>query len=70
MIRLRQVALVASDRDSVVSQLFRWLGASVCFEDPGVAKFGLHNTLVTPGDQSMEVVSLTTDGTTAGSLLD
>ena len=45
-------------------------GVSVCFEDSGVAKFGLHNALVTIGDQSMEVVSPTTDGTTAGRLLD
>jgi hypothetical protein len=70
VIRLRQVALVASDRDSVVSELCRWLGVSVCFEDPGVAEFGLHNALMTIGDQFLEVVSPTIDGTTAGRLLD
>lgn len=70
MIRLRQVALVAADRDPVVAELCRWLGVTVCFEDPGVAEFGLHNALMTIGDQFLEVVSPTTSGTTAGRLLD
>ena len=69
MIRLRQVALVAADRDAVVSQLCGWLGVTVCFEDPGVGEFGLHNALMTIGDQFLEVVSPVTDGTTAGRLL-
>jgi hypothetical protein len=70
MIRLRQVALVATDRDAVVAELCDWLGVTVCFEDPGVAEFGLHNTLMTIGDQFLEVVSPTGEGTTAGRLLD
>jgi hypothetical protein len=70
VIRLRQVALVASDRDKVVSELCNALGVSVCFEDPGIAEFGLHNALMTIGDQFLEVVSPVTDGTTAGRLLD
>ena len=70
MIRLRQVALVAADRDGVVAELGDWLGVTVCYEDPGVAEFGLHNALMTIGDQFLEVVSPTTDGTTAGRLLD
>jgi hypothetical protein len=70
MIRLRQVALVAADRDRVVGELCEWLGVTVCYEDPGVAEFGLHNALMTIGDQFLEVVSPTTDGTTAGRLLD
>lgn len=70
MIRLRQVALVAADRDPVVAELCRWLGVTVCFEDPGVAEFGLHNALMTIGDQFLEVVSPTTSGTTAGRLVD
>lgn len=70
MIRLRQIALVAEQRDPVVAELCGFLGVTVCFEDPGVAEFGLHNALVTVGDQFLEVVSPTTTGTTAGRLLD
>ena len=70
MIRLRQVALVAADRDHVVAELCSFLGLTVSFEDPGVAVFGLHNALLTVGDQFLEVVSPTTSGTTAGRLLD
>ena len=71
MIRLRQVALVAADRDHVVAELCSFLGVTVSFEDPGVAVFGLHNALkLTVGDQFLEVVSPTTSSTTAGRLLD
>lgn len=70
MIRLRQVALVAAERDPVVAELCTFLGVTVCFEDPGVAEFGLHNALMTIGDQFLEVVSPTAPGTTAGRLLD
>lgn len=70
MIRLRQVALVAHDLESVVDQLCDRLGLTVCFRDPGVAEFGLHNAVMTIGDQFLEVVSPTTDGTTAGRLLE
>ena len=45
MIRLRQVALVASDLDTVVAELCAALGLEVCFVDPGVGEFGLHNAL-------------------------
>ena len=61
---------MAGDRDKVVSELCRTLGVSVCFEDPGIAEFGLHNALMTIGDQFLEVVSPVTEGTTAGRLLD
>ncbi len=70
MIRLRQVALVAADLDAVVSELCETFGLSVCFNDPGVGEFGLHNALMVAGDQFLEVVSPTEDGTTAGRLLD
>lgn len=69
MIRLRQVALVAHDLDAVVGELCERLGLSVCFRDPGVGAFGLHNALMMIGDQFLEVVSPTRDGTTAGRLL-
>jgi catechol 2,3-dioxygenase-like lactoylglutathione lyase family enzyme len=70
MIRLRQVALVATDLDEVVSALCTTLGLRVWFNDPGVAAFGLHNALMMIGDQFLEVVSPTEPGTTAGRLLD
>ena len=70
MIRLRQVALVARERDPVVAALCAQLAVSVCFEDPGVSVFGLHNALVTVGDQFIEVVSPVEEETTAGRLLD
>lgn len=70
MIRLRQIALVAADLEAAVTQLCEALGAEVCFVDPGVGEFGLHNALVLVGDQFIEVVSPTADGTTAGRLLD
>ncbi len=70
MIRLRQVALVARELDPVVDELCARFGLSVSFRDPGVATFGLHNALMTIGDQFLEVVAPTQDGTTAGRLLD
>ena len=70
MFRLRQVALVAHDLDAVVGQLCETFGLSICFHDPGVAEFGLHNALMVIGDQFLEVVSPTEDGTTAGRLLE
>ncbi len=70
MIRLRQIALVANDLESTIADLRSALGLEVCFRDPGVAEFGLHNALFAVGDQFLEVVSPTTDGTTAGRLLD
>jgi hypothetical protein len=70
MIRLRQVALVASDLDTVVAELCAALGVDVCFVDPGVGEFGLHNALMLIGDQFLEVVSPIREGTTAGRLID
>jgi hypothetical protein len=70
MIRLRQVALVAADLDDGVSELCETFALRVCFKDPGVGAFGLHNALMVIGDQFLEVVSPLEDGTTAGRLLD
>ncbi len=70
MIRLRQVALVAEELGPAVDELCTTLGLTVCFRDPGVATFGLHNALMVIGDQFLEVVSPTRPGTTAGRLLD
>ncbi|MFM7095689.1 MAG: VOC family protein [Actinomycetota bacterium] len=70
MIALRQVALVAHDLDEAVADAQRHLDVDVCFRDPGVAEFGLHNALFRLGDQFLEIVSPTTGGTTAGRLLE
>lgn len=70
MIRLRQVALVARNLDAAVHELCTRLGLTVCFNDPGVGAFGLHNALMMIGDQFLEVVSPVQDATTAGRLLD
>jgi hypothetical protein len=45
------------------------LGVEVCFRDPGVAEFGLHNALMPIGSCFLEVVSPTRPDTTAGRLL-
>jgi hypothetical protein len=70
MIRLRQVALVSRDLETAVEELCNRLGLTVCYHDPGVQFFGLHNALMMIGDQFLEVVSPQEDGTTAGRLLD
>lgn len=70
VIRLRQVVVAARDLGATVDRLCSVLGLRVCFNDPGVAEFGLHNALLTVGDQFIEVVSPIVDGTAAGRLLD
>ena len=70
MIRIRQIALVAADLDTAISELSTALDADVIFQDPGVAEFGLHNALFCIGDQFIEIVSPIRDNTTAGRLLE
>lgn len=68
--RLRQVALVASELDPVERSLREVLGLELCFRDPGVGVFGLRNGLFPVGDGFIEVVSPEKEGTTAGRLLE
>ena len=68
--RLRQVALVAQDLAAAERSISDELGVELCFRDPGVAEFGLHNALFPIGESLLEVVSPTQDGTTAGRLLE
>ena len=70
MIRLRQVAMIAPDLDPVVDELREAFGLQVCFHDPGVGEFGLRNALLLVGDQFLEVLSPTREGTTVQRLLD
>jgi hypothetical protein len=68
--RLRQVALVAADLEPTVASLCETLGVEICYRDPGVAEFGLHNALVSIGDTFLEVVSPKEENTTAGRYLE
>ena len=70
MLRLRQIALVAADLAAAEAQVASNLGVELCFRDPGVGVFGLHNALFPVGDQFLEIVSPMRPGTTAGRLLD
>ena len=70
MLRPRQVVFVAEALDRVVDALCRTLDVEVCFRDPGVAEFGLHNALMPIGTSFLEVVSPEREGTTAGRLLE
>lgn len=69
-IRLRQVALVAHDLDAVVGDLHAAFGLEVAFNDPGVETFGLRNAVIPVGNQFIEVVSPTEDGTAGGRQLE
>lgn len=69
-LRLRQVALVATDLAAAEAEVQPALGVDLCFRDPGVGEFGLHNGLFPLGDTFLEIVSPTQDGTTAGRLLE
>jgi hypothetical protein len=71
---IRQIVLAARDLNSTVAQLQSVLGVDVCYHDPEVNKFGLHNALMPIGHeghvQFLEVVSPIQDNTTAGRHLD
>ncbi len=67
---LRQIALVARDRDAVVDDLREVLGLEVGHVDPGVGQFGLHNAILPVGGQFLEVVAPVREGTTAGRYLE
>ncbi len=68
VIRLRQVALVAADLDALFAAV-RHVGRVRWLPRPGRGMFGLHNALMMIGDQFLEVVAPTQEGTTAGRLL-
>jgi hypothetical protein len=69
-LRLRQIALVARALEPVERQLTSVLATEVCFRDPGVAKYGLHNALWALGGTFLEVVAPIRDNTAAGRYLD
>ena len=69
MLRLRQIAFAAADLAAAEQALVAALGVQLCFRDPGVGVFGLHNALFPVGDQFLEIVSPIEPNTTAGRLL-
>lgn len=68
--RLRQIALVASELRPVEEDICDRLGLEVCYRDPGLAGFGLRHGLYAIGDRILEVVVPKQDGTTAGRFLE
>lgn len=56
-LRLRQICLVARDLSPVEGTLSAILGVGVCYRDPGVGKYGLHNALWALGGTFLEVVA-------------
>jgi hypothetical protein len=69
-LRLRQIALVADELEPVVDDLRSIFGLEVCYRDPGVAHFGLENALFPVGNQFIEVVAPTEEGTAGGRYLE
>lgn len=69
-LRLRQIALVASDLEAVLADLRVVLGLDVAYRDPHIGALGLHNVILPVGGQFLEIVSPIRDGTTAGRYLD
>lgn len=68
--RLRQVALVAENLTATRHQIFQLLGLEQDYIDPGVAEFGLGNSVMCIGDTFLEIVSPIAENTTAGRLLE
>jgi len=69
-LRLRQIALVARMLEPVERQLTSVFATDVCFRDPGVERYGLHNALWALGGTFLEVVAPIRDGTAGGRYLD
>ncbi len=65
-LRLRQICLAAPRLEPVVADLVEILGIAVCYRDPNVAHYGLHNALLPIGTDFLEVVSPTRPDTAAG----
>jgi len=68
-VRIRQIALVATELAPVRDALFELLGLDDAFIDDAVTQFGLENAVMTIGTTFLEVVSPVQPNTTAGRLL-
>lgn len=69
-LRIRQIVFAARELGPTRAQLQQLLAMDEPFPDPGVAEFGLHNAVFVFGDQFIEIVSPTREGTTCGRHLD
>lgn len=69
-IQLRQIALVAAKLEPVLQDLEAVFGLARAHIDPGVAVFGLENTLMPVGRNFFEVVAPVQENTAAGRYLD
>jgi hypothetical protein len=65
-VRLRQAVLVARDLEPAFERLRDELGLGEPFRDPGVGMFGLENVVCALGEDFLEIVSPTQEGTAAG----
>ncbi len=68
--RLRQIAVVTEDLRRSALDIGAVLGVEACHVDPGVATFGLKNTLWPIGTQFLEVVTPFQEGTAGGRYLE
>ena len=68
--RIRQVALAASDLEKTDVTLRHLLGCDQSYADPEIIYFGLDNRLYTVGDYFLEVVSPVQPNTAAGRFLE
>ena len=66
---IRQIVMVSSLRDPIISDLSQLFGLEVAFNDPGVGHFGLENAVMPLGTDFLEVVSPIEENTTAGRYL-
>ena len=66
MLRLRQIAMVAHELAAVEADTGRIVAAGVCYRDPGVGKYGLHNALWALGGTFLEALAPLQADTTAG----
>jgi hypothetical protein len=69
-VHLRQIALVAERLEPVLQDFEAVFGLARCFIDPGVAVFGLENTLLPVGRNFFEVVAPVKPDTAAGRYLE
>ena len=65
-VRLRQAVLVAPDLEPSHERLREALGLGEAFRDPGVGAFGLQNVVCALGEDFLEIVAPTQEGTAAG----
>lgn len=68
--RLRQIALATDDLERAIADFQHIFGVKLAYQDPHVAKYGLHNALFPFGLAFVEVVAPFEDGTAAGRFME